>query len=173
MATGFATANHPKTSKIANKQYRNNTTMASYSTMNTLPVTDVSETPLLSRDIKVNAKTLLNTLLSRADRGQEATPLLRPLITRSAQRAALDGLFRWRRRWRGRPLPRGQRPPDTGLSRKRSRRAPNQTTPRKVTRKKPQSFAAALYIFAATPSSQSTCVCVTGHKSECWSACNW
>jgi len=34
--------------------------MASYSTMNTVPAADVeSETPLLSRDIKVNAKTLI------------------------------------------------------------------------------------------------------------------
>ena len=44
----------PNTSKIANKQYRNTTTMASYSTMNTIPTADVSEKPLLSRDIKVN-----------------------------------------------------------------------------------------------------------------------
>ena len=37
-----------------------NYTMASYSTMNTVPAADVeSETPLLSRDIKVNAKTLI------------------------------------------------------------------------------------------------------------------
>ena len=37
-----------------------NYTMASYSTMNTVPAADVeSETPLLSRDIKVNAKALL------------------------------------------------------------------------------------------------------------------
>ena len=34
--------------------------MASYSTMNTIPAADVeSETPLLSRDVKLNAKTLL------------------------------------------------------------------------------------------------------------------
>ncbi|CAH0374235.1 unnamed protein product [Pelagomonas calceolata] len=34
--------------------------MASYSTMNTVPAADVeSETPVLSRDIKVNAKTLI------------------------------------------------------------------------------------------------------------------
>ena len=34
--------------------------MASYSTMNTVPAADVeSETPLMSRDIKVNAKTLI------------------------------------------------------------------------------------------------------------------
>ena len=32
--------------------------MASYSTMNTIPAA-ASETPLLSRDIKVNAKTLI------------------------------------------------------------------------------------------------------------------
>ena len=57
---------------------------------------------------------------------------------------------------------------------KRRRRAPTEMKPGKVTREeKPQSFAAALYIFAATPSSQSTCVCVTGHKSECWSAWSW
>ena len=34
--------------------------MASYSTMNTIPAADVeSETPLLQRDIKINAKTLV------------------------------------------------------------------------------------------------------------------
>ena len=40
--------------------------MASYSTMNTIPAADVeSETPLLSRDIKVNAKTLVWAALPR------------------------------------------------------------------------------------------------------------
>ena len=33
--------------------------MASYSTMNTIPAADVSETPLLQRDVKINAKTLV------------------------------------------------------------------------------------------------------------------
>ena len=37
-----------------------NYTMASYSTMNTLPTTAVeAETPLMQRDIKINAKTLV------------------------------------------------------------------------------------------------------------------
>ena len=37
-----------------------NYTMASYSTMNTVPAADVeSETPLLQRDVKLNAKALL------------------------------------------------------------------------------------------------------------------
>ena len=33
--------------------------MASYSTMNTIPAADVSETPLLQRDVKINAKTVV------------------------------------------------------------------------------------------------------------------
>ena len=65
------------------------------------------------------------------------------------QAAALHGLLHWRRRWRVRR---------TRVSlEKRRRRAPKQ--PGKVTHEKePQSFAAARYIFAATPSSHKTCV---------------
>ena len=41
--------------------------MASYSTMSTIPAADVeSETPLLQRDVKLNAKTLLGSAAAAA-----------------------------------------------------------------------------------------------------------
>ena len=50
--------------------------MASYSTMNTVPAADVeSETPVLSRDIKVNAKALLGGAAVTRNRAAASTSI--------------------------------------------------------------------------------------------------